>query len=382
VNPAPVALAAALLLALPGTASADVIFDPADADDLAATLAEAYTDQNVCYGWHVTVQDVATTSESIGSNFGADKPIESSCPKSVEFTATITYTSESSESEDSASFDVHSTPPGIGRDDLLALDLDFDALTGDDPDVVVGKAVTALPLLAADKGLAKPLEASPETGATPADAQLTDDPGSDWWRNRGGMLIWALILIAASGVLIWAVLKTSRRRPSPAAVPAETPLYVPDVIGERADPDLAPATKRHHEPPHIKQQPETPPPANENSATEPAASPAIESPTDSTSPDPASTESPRDTTSAEATSGKSPAELPSTEGDSAAEPEPVEPPDSALPDSALPEPALPDSASAEPASAETTSPKHSPAGTPPESAVDDSPKPSDQNDKE
>lgn len=344
-----------MLLAAPATASADVIFDPADADDLAATLAEAYTDQNVCYGWHVTVDDVSTTSESIGSNFGAGKSVQSgSCSATVEFTAVITYTSESSEAEDSASFDVHSTPPGVGRDDLLALDLDFDGLTGEDPDAVVGKAVTALPLLAADKGLANPLEAAPETGATPADAQLTDDPGSDWWRDRSGMLIWALILMAASGVLVWAVLKTSRRRGRlfPAAAPKEpaddVPLYVPDIVGEQPDPDLGPATKRRH-------KPSPPTPETSGVVEEPAAPPAPEPPAKPTSPEP-----------------------PSTEG-LAAEPPISEPP--AKPTSAIPTSADPtsgdsssseDDAVAEPA--EPSSADES-AGTAPESAVDDSPKP-------
>lgn len=227
----PVVLALGLLLAAPATASADVIFDPADADDLAAVLAEAYTDQDVCYGWQVTVNDVASISESVGSNFGAGKPVTSgTCQATVEFTATITYTSESSESEDSASYGVTSNPPGVTQTDLDALGLDFDALTGEDPDVVIGKAVTALPLLAADEGIAQPLSAAPETATAPADAQLTDDPGSDWWRGRGGMVIWALVLMAASGVLIWAVLKTSRRRPSRKAAAVEVPSHVPDSL--------------------------------------------------------------------------------------------------------------------------------------------------------
>ncbi len=227
----PVVLAAAaLLLAAPGAASADVIFDPADADELAATLAEATAAQNVCYGWDVQVDDpVSGTSSSVGSDRGAGVPVDdSSCAEWVRFDANITYTSESSESEDSASYDVSSSSGGPGRTDLDALGLDFGGLTGEDPDVVIGKAVAALPLLAADKGLADPIEATPETGAAPADAQPTGSPGSDWWRNNGGMVMWGVGLLLAAGVFAWWVLRSSRSRPKPVRS-APSP-HVPDTV--------------------------------------------------------------------------------------------------------------------------------------------------------
>lgn len=273
---APFLLAAGLLLAAPGTASADVIFDPADADELASVLAEAYADQGVCYGWHVTVNDVGSVSDSVGSNFGAGAPVTSgACQTTVEFTATITYTSESSESEDSASYDVSSQPFGVTRTSLDGLGIDFDDLTGEDPDVVVGKAVTALPLLAADADLAKPISAAPETAAAPADAQLTDDPGSDWWRDRGGMLIWALILMAASGLLILLVLKRNRR-PAPYDVVHAPP--VPDF----PPPDLAWAGPPHEPPtePFPAAEPTEPAPP----VTKPTTTPPDESTVDVTEP--------------------------------------------------------------------------------------------------
>jgi hypothetical protein len=238
-----VAALLALLLAAPATASADVIFDPADAEDLAAVLAEAHKEQGVCYGWQVTVSDpYSGTSESVGSNFGAGEPIPSSnCTKTVRFTADITYTSESSEAEDSASYDVTSNPYGVTRADLDDLGIDFGGLTGEDPDVAIGNAVTALPLLAADKGLAKPLSAAPATGEAPADAQLTDNPGSDWWRNSGGMVIWALIVLAAGAVFAWFVLWSHRRQRRRYA--AATPTYVPDTPESIFDPNVAPGEK-------------------------------------------------------------------------------------------------------------------------------------------
>ncbi len=225
----PAVLAAALLLVSPAAASADVIFDPADADDLAATLAEAAQQQDVCYGWSVSVSDpYAGTSDSVGSDRGAGVPLDESCGKWVRFDASITYTSESSEAEDSATYDVESSVGGPTRTDLDALGLDFGGLTGEDPDVVIGKAVVALPLLAADKGMGKAIEAVPQTAAAPADARLTDDPGSDWWRENGGMLLWGVGLILGGAVFAWWIVRSERGRKAVART--RRPAQVPDTI--------------------------------------------------------------------------------------------------------------------------------------------------------
>jgi len=287
VRVAPVLVALGLMVAAPAVASADVIFDPADADELAATLAEATDEQDVCYGWTVKVDDaVAGASQSVGSNFGAGKPVSSgSCRAQVEFNAYITYTSESSESEDSASYDVVSSPGGPNRDDLDALDLDLDSLTGEDPDVVVGKAVAALPLLAADKGMAKAIEAAPETADAPADAALTDDPGSDWWRENGGVFVWGIGLLLAGGVFAWWVIRNNKVRWTPSSrgpAPVEqVPDYVPaDFYEQRQDvvePEAEPAAE-----PTATPDPEATPDTTADPATEgtEAASPAEESTSD------------------------------------------------------------------------------------------------------
>jgi hypothetical protein len=207
-----------------------VIFDPADADDLAATLAEATADQDVCYGWDVQVDDaIAGTSESVGSDRGAGTPVDtSSCSKYVRLDVFITYTSESSEAEDSASWDVTSSTGGPTRSDMEGLELDWGGLTGENPDVVIGNAVSALPLLAADKGMGKGIEAAPATGTAPAGASLTDSPGSDFWRNSGTALLWGLGLLLAGGLFAWWVF---RSRP-----PKAKAYVVPDTVPD----DLAP----------------------------------------------------------------------------------------------------------------------------------------------
>jgi len=364
VRRAAVVLAGVLLLAAPAPASADVIFDAADADELASVLAEAYTDQGVCYGWHVSVDNVGVQQVSVGSNFGAGKSADTgSCKATVEFRASITYTSESSESEDSASYDLHSTPSSLTRDDLDALGLDFDGLTGDDPGAVVGKAVTALPLLAADKGIATPLSAAPDTATAPADAQLTDDPGSDWWRDRGGMLIWALVLMAASGVLIWWILRVNRRRrPAPAAaVPDHVPDYVPDYVSEPWE-GMTTAAPR---------EPETGPPSTEDEAknkaevetedetsvTEPRAADAAGADADSAAAGPAGAEPPVadpsgvEPAAAEPSGADSAGAEPAPDEVAAAEPSDAEPSDaeSAAAESAAAEPSGAEQAAGEPA---------------------------------
>jgi hypothetical protein len=213
--------AAALAVVLaPGTATADVLFDPADADELAATLDEAYQAQGVCYSWNVTIDNVGSVEDSVGSNFGAgrtvsDAPTDTSCEASVEFSANITWTSESSESEDSGSYSVFTTGgdrPNTADLDSLEL-ISVDGLIGDNGDVEVYKAVSALPLLAADAGLADPIEATPAPpDQAGADAQPTNSPGSDFWRNNGMMILWGSVILLAGGVFAWWVIRTDRRR--------------------------------------------------------------------------------------------------------------------------------------------------------------------------
>jgi len=213
-----VAAVAALLLAPP--ASAEVVFDPGDAEELAAELAEATAVQGVCYGWTVRVDDQGSgvdTGVSTGSSFGAGvslpEPPARSCTALVEFIADITYTSEFSESADSARFAVISTPSGPTTDDLEDLDLvDSGALTGEEVDDAVGRAVTALPRLASESGIAPPLIAEPQS-STPSDVgALSDDPGSDYLRRAGGLLAFGAVLLVAGVAFAVFAAVTARRQ--------------------------------------------------------------------------------------------------------------------------------------------------------------------------
>jgi hypothetical protein len=244
-------LAALAVLAAPGPASADVIFDQADADELATTLGEAYETQDVCYGWSIDVDNEGLPERSVGSNFGAGQSIQdsgSSCAKSVEFQASITWTSESSESEDSASYQVISQPSGPSTSDLDDLELiSEDGLIGDGVDADVYKAVAALPLLAADAGLADPIEASPAPEADAGDAAPTDSPGSDFWRQSGMLVLWGSLLLVAGVVFAVYAVRSSRRparRMATVGPPEEQiPEYVPpEWSGATEEPPTAPAT--------------------------------------------------------------------------------------------------------------------------------------------
>ncbi|HEX2132099.1 MAG TPA: hypothetical protein VHH15_11115 [Actinophytocola sp.] len=226
-----VVAAALVLAAVPGTASADVIFEPADADDLAQKLEDAYQEQGVCYGWDVDVDNVGSDQSSVGSNFGAGTDVDDGtgdCDGTVEFQASIRWTSESSELEDSATYQVVSSGSGPTTSDLDSLQIiSAEGLAGETPAVEVYKAVSALPLLAAEAGLADPIEASPAppSVAQADNAEPTDSPTSDFLRRSGGAFLFGLVLLVAGAVFaIWAF-KTRRRPvrrgPEPEYVPPE-----------------------------------------------------------------------------------------------------------------------------------------------------------------
>lgn len=270
-----VAAAVAALLAAPATASADVIFDQADAEELAATLDEAHQAQGVCYGWHVDVDNVGIMETSEGSNFGAgvgirDAPeFTTSCDTTVEFQANIRWTSETSEMEDSASYQVESLPEGPTTSDLDSLELiSEESLVSDNVDVAVYKAVSALPLLAADAGVAEPLEASPAPPTVAEGAQPTNSPGSDLLRDSGGAILFGVLLLLAGGVFAFWALRTSRgwrHRRATAAQGGRIPEYVPpDWSGRPTEPgprkeDETPPEGSAGNPPAKPTDPETRP---------------------------------------------------------------------------------------------------------------------------
>ncbi|MGH3906673.1 MAG: hypothetical protein ACRDTE_21220 [Pseudonocardiaceae bacterium] len=229
-------------------AQTDPVFDPEDARDLAALLAEATDAQDVCYGWTVQVADVETRSQSqsTGSNFGPGRSLDiagSTCRYVVEFTADIVYARASSDFDDSVSWSVTSRPPGgPGKDDLDRLGLfDQGDLAGEDPDVAVSRAVAALPQLAADAGIAAPLTAVPAPSAPPDVGSLADSPGSDYLRRTGGLLAFGGVLLAGGLAFGAFALYSSRSRRQPSRLHQVPPTGTSAPPGPAPDSPPGPA---------------------------------------------------------------------------------------------------------------------------------------------
>lgn len=181
------------------------VVSPEDRTEIAQSLAEATTDTGVCFGYVVQL-----TGETYGgpdleqtSNAGPDtEPGQGSCPKgTVSAQITLDYTSESSESEDSAGVGVTSTVPGLSSgvarqrlDDLGVLD--EGDLLGNDDDLAVRNLAVALPLVLNDAVPAE--DAAPAAAAAPNGDRLTGSPGSDWMRaHLVTVLIGAVLLVGA-----------------------------------------------------------------------------------------------------------------------------------------------------------------------------------------
>ncbi|MGR6316536.1 hypothetical protein Q2K19_10375 [Micromonospora soli] len=190
--------------------------------DTVPILQAAFANQGICYGWRLTD---GYELVSVGSNLGdgtaaADAP---GCPRWVELTADITYTSESSEANDSASIRVTGSDD-IDLADLSAIEsglgrfgLDEDAFV-DDPGWAATRAATTLPLLAAEAGLAAPA-AAPSAGPSAAASPLPD-AGSDFWRDRWGWLLATAGLFLLAALLV-TVGVAQRRRQLRVRVPAQ-----------------------------------------------------------------------------------------------------------------------------------------------------------------
>jgi hypothetical protein len=184
-----------------GTGGEDASSAPAPADATVAELARAADAQHICYGWRLS-----GAAASQGSNLGAGLAVDSDpgrCPRWVELRARVVWTPESSESEDWAIREL------VGSADLASSLPDGSALDRvgvtenalvDDPAETVLLGVLALPLLVTERGIAPPVPLA-TSAATPDPAALTD-PGSDFWRDRQGILAVAVgLIVVAVGVL-------------------------------------------------------------------------------------------------------------------------------------------------------------------------------------
>ena len=217
---AAVLLMAMLSLVPLAPASAAPIFEEADAVELANSLAEAQADQDVCYGWLVTVQDDGGSSSGIdrGSSLGPDRdPREAACEPSVIFVADLHYTAETSEAPDGASYRIESSLSGFQTQlAVSALGVSESGLLGDNDDLVVRNATALLPGLVAEQGLAPPILAEETTGTIPATDRPTGRPSSDLVRTYWPAYTVAGLLAAAGVVwLATALFLRSAQRQDP-----------------------------------------------------------------------------------------------------------------------------------------------------------------------
>lgn len=199
-----------VLLLAAAPAQAVPLLDPADADELAQTLADATEQQGVCYGWRVEVTDGSggPSGIDVGSNRGVDQPVDQpvdpSCTRVVEVQGAVRYTCDSCEGEDSSGYSVASNFDGGPTDgDLEALGLSPGSLKNEDGDVALINLVGALPLIVASKGQAAAIAPTDDTAPAPGDGPTGSPVIPDVLRAHGPALIFFLLLIL--GGIAWLV---------------------------------------------------------------------------------------------------------------------------------------------------------------------------------
>jgi hypothetical protein len=165
----------------------------------------------------------------------------------VELRASITYTSEWSEAEDSASWQVASTLPEVGTDDVEDLGLSSGDLLDDGRSgTTLISAVLALPRIASEQAGIAPVVLEPNPSPLPEGARPTASPGSDWLRENLALLA-VCVFAVGSGVVAFAAASTAGTRGSRGRTGPRRP---PRIRSFGPPPDPRPAPGSPHGPPH------------------------------------------------------------------------------------------------------------------------------------
>lgn len=197
-----------------------VLLAAADRVELASSLAEATSESGVCFGYAVDLDNAGAPQQDAVSSAGPNQRAAAgpSCPKgAIELQVSLTYTCGSCESEDSASWSVVSTVPGLSsgtvRSRLEQLSpLSSGDLLGNDDDKALRDATAALPLTLDDAVPAEPAKQE----AAPGGDHLTGKPGSDWLRANGiGMAVSIVVLLIALATVFcaWRIRRAQRTAP-------------------------------------------------------------------------------------------------------------------------------------------------------------------------
>lgn len=211
-----VAAVALVVLAAPPAWAENPVLDPEDDAEIVEALAEATALHDVCYGYVLQVTDDDTgqfdgtypvTNAGVGT-----APGSAACTRgSVILNASLSYTSQLSESEDSSGWRVSSTLGGPSAADLEAQGLSAGDLTNDaTSSTTLRNAVLALPALTAAQYGLPPLVLEPNTEPLPADARATGAPGNDWLRQNTGLLVLCGLLLVGGLVALAASFRTVR----------------------------------------------------------------------------------------------------------------------------------------------------------------------------
>ncbi|HEX5598262.1 MAG TPA: hypothetical protein VFX61_19940 [Micromonosporaceae bacterium] len=192
--------------------------------DTVEILRKAAEAQGVCYGWQL---HDSSAMVSTGSNLGDGRSVTdepTNCPRWVEVSANIVYTSAESEIDDYATFRVMGSAEVTGvtsialEGGLRRLGIDESAFV-EDPGWAVTRAAVLLPLLMAEQGEAPVVPASTDSPA--AEPSPLPAAGSDMWRDRSGYLLAgaAMLLLTAllAGIGGW---QWQRERQRSALAPA------------------------------------------------------------------------------------------------------------------------------------------------------------------
>ena len=216
------ALLAPLLVAAPA-AAVNPVLDPEDDAEVAGALAEATEVQDVCYGYVLAVNDLDTgewggTYAASSGGEGVRAADADGCDDGVvELVARITYTSDFSEAEDDASWDLVSDVPGLTISDVEDQGLSAGDLLDDGRSATaLTNAVLSLPRLAAERGGLQPVVLTPNDEPLPRGAEPTGTPGSDWLRENLVLLALSVGAVLAGLVALGAAFPRGRGgRPAP-----------------------------------------------------------------------------------------------------------------------------------------------------------------------
>lgn len=222
-------LVALLALALPSVAAAQLstheILGDESATELANELAEATDEQDICYGWYVSV---STGLPDQGSNLGPDKRVTSGgCEKYVEIVGDVDWTCSSCEAEDSSSFHVETNIPSGAptKQQIRDLGLSGGDLHKDNGSDVLEAMAGALPLLAAGNGIAKSIPTTLNTKPIPASDKAENSPSMPDWLRESWLALCVFLVIIAGAVWLFfnENVKRRRARPTPTVTSAAPP---------------------------------------------------------------------------------------------------------------------------------------------------------------